>query len=89
MNSNLREAIENAGKADALMYAIEQSYLDFDIITEECELADRAVFAFYALWDSIKAVRDCLSRLEGDQRVVDVIYAVEKVRQTSTLTEEN
>lgn len=89
MNRNLNEAIFDTEKADALMYAIESCYLDFDILPEERERADRGIYAFYALWDAIKAVRKDLEMLAGDQRVVDAIYAANEVREKSrTLTTE-
>ncbi len=81
MNRNLNEAIAAAERADALMFAIESCYLDFDILPEEMERANRGVHTFYALWDAIHAVREELEKLEGDRRVVDVIYAVNRARQ--------
>lgn len=80
MKQNLQAAITNAGKADALMFAIESCYLKFDFIPEEKELADRGVHAFYALWDVIHALRGNLDDLEGDSRVVDVLTVAKELR---------
>jgi len=81
MNKNLNDAIDSVRKADALMFVIESTYLDFDIEPEYAEKAGRGVYTFYALWDAIKAAEESLERLEGDRKVVDVIYAVNRVRQ--------
>lgn len=76
MNKNLNEAIAAVERADALMFAIESCFLDFDILPEEMERANRGVHTFYALWDAVRSARAELEKLEGDRRVVDVIYAV-------------
>ena len=89
MNKNLNEAIAAVERADALMFAIESCYLDFDILPEEMERANRGVHTFYALWDAVRSARAELEKLEGDRRVVDVIYAVNRARRgDSTLTDE-
>lgn len=86
MNKNLNDAIFDIAKVDALMYAIEKAYLDFEAVPEERERMDRGANMFYALWDAIQKVADDLDRLSGDARVVDAIYAVNDVRRrTSTL----
>lgn len=36
--------------------------------------------AFYALWDAVRKVVDDLEKLDGDESVVDAIYAVNDVR---------
>ena len=92
MNKNLNEAINAVEKADALMYAIESCCLTFDILPDEMERANRGVQTFYALWDAVQAAREALDRLEGERKVVDVIYAVNATRrrgENSTLTEED
>ena len=89
MNKNLNDAITAADRAEAMMYAIESCYLDFDIIPEEMEMANRAAATFYAAWNAIKEVRSALDRLDGDRKVVDVIYAVNAARRPeSTLKSE-
>lgn len=90
MNRNLNDAIAAIERADALMFAIENCYLDFDILPEEMERANRGAHTFYALWDAIKAVRADLDKLDGDRRVVDVINAVTGARRLErTLTKED
>ena len=81
MNKNLNDAIAAVERADALMFAIESCFLDFDILPEEMERATRGAHTFYALWDAVRSARAELEKLEGDRRVVDVIYAVNRVRQ--------
>lgn len=90
MNRHLDEAIFNIGKVDALMYSIEQLYLDFEVMPEEQEKLDRGTYAFYALWDEIRKVADELELLSGDCRVVDAIYAANEAQMRwSTLTSED
>lgn len=90
MNKHLDKAIFNIGKVDALMHSIEQLYLDFEVMPEEQEKLDRGAYAFYALWDEIRAVADELDLLSGDCRVVDAIYAANGAqKRQSTLTNEN
>ncbi len=87
MNKNLDKAIFDIGKAEALMFAIEHSFLDLCCSPEEQEKYNRGTSAFYALWDAIKLVADDLDKLSGDMLVVDAIYAVNDVqRRKSTLT---
>lgn len=80
MNRKLNEAILDIAKADALMFAIENTYLDaIEVDPEDRELHDRGVSAFYAVWDMIhKAAKD-LDKLSGDCEVVDVIRAVNEI----------
>lgn len=90
MNRNLEKAKFDIEKVDSLMYAIENTYLSIDTLPEEREKADRAVNAFYALWDAIRAVEDDIDRLQGDDVVVDAIYAVNDViRIKCSLTKED
>ncbi len=83
MNKNLFNAISDNEKVDALMYAIESTYLDIEIVPEEFEKVNRAINAFYALWDAIHKVAEDLEKLAEDARVVDVIAAAEKVRSSN------
>lgn len=89
MNVNLNRAIFGISEADALMFAIERSYLDLDVKPEELERMDRGTHAFYALWDIIKGVADDLNKLQGDSLVVDAIYAAGEVRRRRTLKKED
>lgn len=85
MNRNLNDAMFDIAKVDAIMYAIEKAYLDFEVEPEDREWMDRGAYMFYALWDAIQKVADDLDRLSGDARVVDAIYAANDVRRRSTL----
>lgn len=89
MNKHLDKAIFNIGKVDALMYSIEQLYLDFEVMPEEQERQNRGVYVFYALWDGIREVAEELDLLSGDCRVVDAIYAANDVtKRNGTLKTE-
>nr|DAU07488.1 MAG TPA: hypothetical protein [Caudoviricetes sp.] len=76
MNRNLNEAILDIAKADALMYAIENTYLDADDDHDDKEFRNRKTGAFYAVWDAIHKVEEDLDKLSGDCTVVDAIRAV-------------
>lgn len=89
MNKNLDKTLFDIEKVNAVMYAIEATYLTIEVVPEELEKADKAVCAFYALWDSIKQVQKDLENLAGDETVVDAIYAVNDVkRKKCSLTTE-
>lgn len=88
MNMNLANAIDGVQKADAMMYAIETSYLDVEVGPEERERVERGTSAFYVLWDIIKGIDDSLQKLQGDELVVDAVYAVMKANEKGTLKTE-
>lgn len=89
MNKNLSNARLGIEKVEGIMYAIESTYLTIDVVPEQLDKADKAVNTFYALWDCIRNVKDDLEKLSGDERVVDVIRAVnEERRKNRTLTTE-
>lgn len=79
MNRNLQKALFDIGKVDAVMYAIERTYIDAP--EDDQEARNRAAYAFYALWDSIKALSEDLDRLAADGQVVDAAYAVREARR--------
>lgn len=81
MNVNLEKAILDLDKVDALMYAIENSFLDLEVLPESKVKFDRGTSAFYALWDAIHKVSDDLDKLAGDETVIDAVYAVNDVRR--------
>lgn len=85
MNKHLEDAAFEIAKVDALMFAIEKTYLDLDVMPHDKERQDRGTYAFYALWDSIRRVAAELDSLSGDARVVDAIYAARDARNESTL----
>ena len=76
MNRNVERAQLDIAKVDALMRAIENTYLDLEVLPEEYERYKDGVSAFYALWDSIKKVDEDIDRVSKDARVVDVIEAI-------------
>jgi len=89
MNKKLNDAIVAAERAEALMYAIEKCYLDLEVSPAEAEIANRGAHTFYLLLDVIRDLLVTLEKLEGDRRVVDVIYAANKARGNGrTLKEE-
>ena len=90
MNSNLRRAIEDLDKVDALMYVIEKSCLNLEVYEESQRDYDRGTGAFYALWDAINKVAEDLDRLTSDEMVIDAIYAVNDVKRQkgSLITEQ-
>lgn len=77
MNKYLDEAILDIAKVDAIMYAIDQTYME--------DTESRRQYLFYAMWDAVQRVRENLDRLAEDQKVVDAIYAVNDVRKQRTL----
>jgi len=76
MNANLIKAIDDLNKVDALMYAIENAFLDIEVVPEDVRKYDKGTSAFYALWDAIKKVSDDLDTLAADKTVIDAIIAV-------------
>ena len=66
VNKKLIDAKFDIEKADALMYAIETTYLNIDVKPEEEERRDKGVYAFYALWDIIKKVSKELDEAEPE-----------------------
>ena len=81
---NAKDIMDKRCQADALLYAFEKTYLDH--VGSDCdgEMSNRATYAFYAIWDAVREASENLDRLEGDERVVDVILAARK--NGSTLT---
>lgn len=73
MNMHVEKALDDLGKVDAMMYAIENSYLSIEVIPTERERAERAESAFYVLWDLIRAVKEDVTNVQGDQFVVEAI----------------
>lgn len=62
MNQKLNNAVCDAAKADALMYAIEAAYIG--VMFDDYDLLCKAESAFYALWDVIKKIQKDLIELE-------------------------
>lgn len=81
MNKNLNEAILNTEKVRAILYSVENSYLDIEVEPHERKRADMAVAMFYVLQDAVDKLSIDLAKLEGDCRVVDAIYAANNARR--------
>ncbi len=77
MNKNVERAQLDIEKVDAVMKAIENTYLDLEVVPDEAEKYDNAVTAFYALWDLLGQVREDINRLTKDLRIIDVVEATQ------------
>lgn len=71
MNQNLIEAISSVERARALLFAYEKAFLDLDVKPEGRVLADMAVSAFYAIWDTVNQISESLDLLEEDSFLAD------------------
>lgn len=76
MNKNLMNAQMELGKAEAMMHSIENLYMDFDLIPEERQKAERGACTFYAAWDAVKKAAEYLEEYCGDCHVVDVLRTI-------------
>lgn len=76
MNKNLSNAIFELGKAEALIAAIDTMYMDFEILPEEKQKADRGAYTFYCLMDSVQSAAKFLEEYTAECRIVDVLTAV-------------
>lgn len=76
MNKNLMNAQVELSKADAMMHSIENLYMDFDLLPEERQKAERGACVFYAAWDAVKKAAECIEAYSGDCRVVDVLRTI-------------
>lgn len=77
MNKNVERAQLDIEKVDAVMKAIENTYLDLEVVPDEAEKYDNAVTAFYVLWDLLGQVREDINRLTKDLRIIDVVEATQ------------
>ena len=73
MNKNLSNAIFELGKAEALIAAIDTMYMDFEILPEEKQKADRGAYTFYCLMDAVQSAAKHLEAYTAECRIVDVI----------------
>lgn len=80
MNIHLDEAYDIAAQIDAILYAIDEAYLE--------DADSRLQNLHHTLRDLTKRLIEELDFLAADRRVVDAIYAVNDVRRRSTLTTE-
>ena len=82
MNRFLNEAIVNIGKADAIAYAIEECYQDYEALAEDHEMLNRATYAVCALRDADSAAKKSLLDLSSDLVIVDAVQAVNNIRES-------
>lgn len=73
MNMELVDAISNAEKIDALMYAIERSFFDIEVVPADAKKANYAVNVFYSMWDIVKNLSANLEQLEKDERAATTV----------------
>lgn len=66
MNLNLNKVIDDIAKVDAIMYAIETTYLEIDVVPEARKQHSRGVSTFYVLWDAIHQVEKDIDAMQGD-----------------------
>lgn len=83
MNNHLNEAIYGIEKVKALLFAIERTYIDVEVVPRDRELADKGIDAFYAVWDEVKLIEKELELLSGDSKVVDVLLAANELRKNA------
>ncbi len=81
MNRNVERAQLDIEKVGAVMRAIENTYLDFEVSPDEVERFNDAVTSFYALWDLVHQVEQDIDRLAKDLRIVDVVEAAARTRK--------
>ena len=77
MNLHLDNAIEITAKIDALLYAIDEMYMD--------GADDRNQYLHLTLRDLVDALAGELDLLAKDKTVTDAIYAANAVRRACTL----
>lgn len=75
MNKHLDAAIVETAKIEALMNAIDELFLE--------DAADQHQYLHMAAMDAVHRLTSELEKLSEDQRVVDVIYAVNDVRRNT------
>lgn len=73
MNKNLMNAQAELGKADAMMHSIENLYMDFDLLPEEREKAERGAYIFFAAWDAVKKATEYIEEYCGECKMVDAL----------------
>lgn len=78
MNIHLDEAYDLAAQIDAILYAIDETYME--------DAESRLQNLHHTLRDLTNRLIGELDLLAADRRVVDAIYAVTDVRRLRTLT---
>ena len=80
MKTIYSEAVFEINKADSLLYAFERTYLGLEVEPECRELADKATYTFYAIWDAIHHTQELLQKMEEEGQVIDAIDAARSSR---------
>ena len=73
MNAHFDNATEQIGRASAILYAIDETFME--------DADSKLQRLVYAVWDAVKTADAELGLLAGDKMVVDAIYAVNDVRR--------
>lgn len=82
MNKNLMNAQTELLKVDAMMHSIENLYMDFDLLPEERQKAERGASLFFAAWDAVKKATEYIEEYSGECRIVDVLQAIRETHGT-------
>ena len=64
MNEIIEKAAFEVAEADALMFAFDKAYTCIEVLPEERERADKAVYAFYSMWEHVKNALELLSEVK-------------------------
>ena len=81
MNKNLENALNNAAKIDAILFAMDNAFSTLPFASDHLEEVNRAQNAFYAVWDLVADLQKDLEKLRDDEQVVNVIMASKRSRQ--------
>lgn len=73
MNIHFDRAVDAICRADAILYAIDETFME--------DADSKLQRLLYAVRDAVKTADAELELLAGDRRVIDAIYAVNDVRR--------
>ena len=80
MNRHLETAFELASQIDAILYAIDQTFLE--------DAESRQQYLHHTAQDLIQKLMSELELLSQDRKVVDAIYAVNYARRCTSKTKD-
>lgn len=83
MRSILNDAVYKVGKADALLYAFEQAFLDIEPGPDDYEKVEKGTYVFYEIWEAVKETNALLNKLCQERMVIDAIEAATKCENCS------
>lgn len=78
MNRNLADAAMKATQMKALLGAIEDSMAKVEVLNETLEEMDAAMNLLYLAEDVMNGLNADIEKLQGDEKVVDVITALHR-----------